>query len=30
MGIEILAVAFAVYAAIWLLVLSGSRYFGPQ
>lgn len=30
MGIEILAVAFAVYAAIWLVVLGGSRYFGPQ
>jgi glucose dehydrogenase len=30
MGIEVLAVACAVYAGIWLVVLGGSRYFGPQ
>jgi hypothetical protein len=30
MGIEILLVAFVVYATIWLLVLAGSRYFGPR
>ncbi len=30
MGIEILAVAAAILAAIWIIVLWGSRYFGPQ
>jgi hypothetical protein len=30
MGIEILALAFGVYAAIWLVVIAGSKYFGPQ
>jgi hypothetical protein len=30
MGIEILAVAAAVLAAIWIIVLWGARYFGPQ
>jgi len=30
MGIEILVLAFGVYAAIWLAVLMGSRYFGPR
>ena len=30
MGIEILLVAFVVYATIWLLVLVGSSYFGPR
>jgi hypothetical protein len=30
MGIEILAVAAGVLAAIWIVVLWGSRYFGPQ
>ena len=30
MGIEILAVAAAILAAIWIIVLWGARYFGPQ
>jgi hypothetical protein len=30
MGIEILAVAFGVYAATWLVVLVGSKFFGPH
>jgi hypothetical protein len=30
MGIEVLAVAAAVLAAIWIVVLWGSRYFGPR
>jgi hypothetical protein len=30
MGIELLAVAFAVYASIWLFVIVGSQYFGPR
>ena len=30
MGIEVLAVAAAALAAIWIIVLWGSRYFGPQ
>jgi hypothetical protein len=30
MGIEVLLLAFGVYATIWLLVLWGSRYFGPR
>lgn len=30
MGIEVLLLAFGVYATIWLLVLWGARYFGPR
>jgi hypothetical protein len=30
MGIEILLLAFGVYAAIWLAVLVGSQFFGPR
>jgi hypothetical protein len=30
MGIEILLVAFGVYAAIWLAVIAGSQFFGPR
>jgi hypothetical protein len=30
MGIEVLAVAAAVLAFVWIVVLWGSRYFGPQ
>jgi hypothetical protein len=30
MGIEILALAFGVYAAIWLTVIVGSKFFGPR
>jgi hypothetical protein len=30
MGIEILALAFGVYAAVWLVVIAGSRYFGSS
>jgi len=30
MGANVLILAFVVYAAIWLIVLSGSRYFGPR
>ena len=30
MGIEILLIAAVVYAAIWLTVLVGSRFFGPR
>jgi len=30
MGINLLILAFGVYAAIWLVVLTGSRYFGPR
>ncbi len=30
MGIEILALAFGVYAATWFVVIAGSKYFGPQ
>ena len=30
MGMEILLVAVAVLASIWIIVLWGSRYFGPQ
>ncbi len=30
MGVEILAVAACVLASIWIIVLWGSRYFGPQ
>ncbi len=29
-GPEVLLVAAAVIAAIWIVVLVGSRYFGPQ
>jgi hypothetical protein len=30
MGIGILAVAFGVYAAIWLVIIVGSQFFGPR
>jgi len=30
MGIEILAVAFGIYAVTWLIVLAGSKFFGPR
>lgn len=30
MGIEILAIAFAVYALIWAVVLVGAPLFGPK
>ena len=30
MGIEVLAVAAATLAIVWIIVLWGSRYFGPQ
>jgi hypothetical protein len=30
MGIEILALALGVYAAVWLVVITGSRYFGSN
>jgi hypothetical protein len=30
MGIGILGVAFGVYAAIWLVVIVGSQFFGPK
>jgi hypothetical protein len=30
MGIQVLAVAAALIAIIWIVVLWGSRYFGPQ
>ena len=30
MGIEILALAAGVYAATWVVVLVGSRFFGPR
>jgi hypothetical protein len=30
MGIEILALAFGAYAAIWLTVIVGSKFFGPR
>jgi len=30
MGIQVLAVAAAIIALIWIVVLWGSRYFGPQ
>lgn len=30
MGIELLLLAAGVYGAIWLMVLVGSRFFGPR
>jgi hypothetical protein len=30
MGIEILILAFGVYATIWLFVIVGSQFFGPR
>jgi hypothetical protein len=30
MGMEILVVAVVVLASIWIIVLWGSRYFGPR
>jgi hypothetical protein len=30
MGIEVLALAAATLAIVWIIVLWGSRYFGPQ
>jgi hypothetical protein len=30
MGIELLGVAFVVYATIWFIVIMGSRFFGPR
>ena len=30
MGLSLLVLAFGVYATIWLVVLWGSRYFGPR
>jgi hypothetical protein len=30
MGIEILAIAAATLAIVWIIVLWGSRYFGPR
>jgi hypothetical protein len=27
---EVLVIAFGVFVAIWILVLWGSRYFGPR
>jgi hypothetical protein len=30
MGIEILGVAVGVYATIWLIVITGSQFFGPR
>jgi hypothetical protein len=30
MGIGILGVAVAIYAAIWLVVIVGSQFFGPR
>jgi hypothetical protein len=30
MGLNLLVLAFGVYATIWLVVLWGSRYFGPR
>jgi hypothetical protein len=30
MGIEILILAFGVYATIWLVVILGSQFFGPR
>ena len=30
MGIEVLAIAAAALAIVWIIVLWGSRYFGPR
>jgi hypothetical protein len=30
MGIELLLIAIVIYAAIWLIVLAGSQFFGPR
>ncbi len=30
MGIEVLAIAAATLAVVWIVVLWGSRYFGPR
>jgi hypothetical protein len=30
MGIGLLGVAVAIYAAIWLVVIVGSQFFGPR
>jgi hypothetical protein len=30
MGIEVLVLAFGVYASTWLVVLVGSQFFGPR
>ncbi len=30
MGIEVLVLAFGIYAVIWVAVLAGSRFFGPR
>ena len=30
MGIEVLAIAVATIATVWIIVLWGSRYFGPR
>ncbi len=30
MGIELLGVAFGIYAAIWFVVIVGSQFFGPR
>jgi len=30
MGIEVLAIAMATIAVVWIIVLWGSRYFGPR
>ena len=30
MGIEVLAVAAGTLAVVWIIVLWGSRYFGPR
>jgi hypothetical protein len=30
MGIGILAVAFGVYAVLWLIIIVGSQFFGPK
>ena len=30
MGIEVLAIAVATIAIVWIIVLCGSRYFGPR
>jgi hypothetical protein len=30
MGIGILGIAFGVYAALWLIIIVGSQFFGPK